>query len=580
MSIMKKNKVSSVELTALRRKAEERLQKSEEKNQVFSMSPAEMHRIIHELSVHQIELEMQQEELLQSRDAMEIWLERYTELYDFAPVGYLTLARDSTILEVNLTATIMLGVDQLLLKGARFALFVEHEGIKSFNALMERVFTHKEPRFCEVVLLRKENLLTPHCTVRIEVVIHDDGQSCRAVLSDVTCQKQIERENAKLQANLVQMQKMEMIEQLAGGIAHDFNNMLRIILNHAEMGIEASDPTTTTYADFDAIREAANRSVGLTRKLLAFARKQIVTPQIIELNTWVAQMLPMLQHLVGEHIKLIWIPGCKNGYINIDPSQIDEILVNLCINARDAITGNGRITIESSSFSVPEVTREAEGLSSEYVSLSVQDDGCGIGQNDHQHIFEPFFTTKEQGQGTGLGLSTIYGIVKQNNGTIECLSETAKGTTITIRLPLYKAQSITHQEAPPEESIMKGHQTILLVENELGILKLCKLILERNGYTILAFERALDALKMAERYSGTIDLLVTDVIMPEMNGSELSRKLLAMRPDLKILFISGYTADVIVLNSVLDHQLNFLQKPFNYKALTTIVYSIFNSEVQ
>ena len=396
---------------------------------------------------------------------------------------------------------------------------------------------------------------------------------------NITKRHQIEEENAKLALQLQQSQRMEMIGQLAGGIAHDFNNMLTIILGHAELAMEGSDPTSITYADFDAIRQAATRSADLTRQLLAFARKQIITPQIIELNTTITQMLPMLRRLIGENITLIWIPCCKSCHLKIDPSQIDQILINLCMNARDAITGNGRITIKSSIVSVPDIAGEAEGLSAAYVSLSVHDDGSGIEPNDLEHIFEPFFTTKEIGQGTGLGLSSVYGIVKQNNGTIDCLSETKKKTTITIRLPLYNVQLKTDQEASPEESIKKGHQTILLVEDEPSILKLCKLIFERNGYTVLAFEKAMDAIKMEEGYHGTIDLLVTDVMMPEMNGFELSKKLLALHPELKILFISGYTADVIARNTVPDHQYTFLQKPFNNKSLMTVVYNILNSEL-
>jgi two-component system, cell cycle sensor histidine kinase and response regulator CckA len=415
--------------------------------------------------------------------------------------------------------------------------------------------------------------------------IHNENGTIFRIIGtsiDITERKQIEEERAELGVQLQQSQKMEMVGRLAGGIAHDFNNMLTVILGHSEMGMEQIDPTLTTYADFNAIHRAATHSANLTRQLLAFARKQIVTPIFIELNTAITEMLPMLRRLIGENITLIWTPQCKNCFIKIDPSQIDQILVNLCINARDAITGNGKITVENRCVSLPEIaceTRKTECLSGDYVSLSVHDDGCGIEPNDLQHIFEPFFTTKETGKGTGLGLSTVYGIVKQNNGNIECLSEPGKGTTFTIHLPKHKVQEATNLNKQQEQLIQKGLQTILLVEDEPGILKLCKLILERNGYTVLAFENAGYAIKMAEHYQGKIDLLVTDVMMPEMNGSELSKKLLATRPDLKILFISGYTADVIAHNTILDSRLNFMQKPFNSKALTTIVYNILNSEL-
>ena len=397
---------------------------------------------------------------------------------------------------------------------------------------------------------------------------------------NITERRQIEEARAKLEDQLLQSQKMEMVGRLAGGIAHDFNNMLTVILGHSEMAIEQMDPSLMAYADFDAIRQAASHSADLTRQLLAFARKQIVIPEIIELNSAVEQMLPMLRRLIGENITLVWNPGRENFHIKIDPSQIDQILVNLCVNARDAITGNGRITIESSRFTVHNIAADAgksEETSITYVTLTVSDDGHGIVQKDLDHIFEPFFTTKESGKGTGLGLSTVYGIVKQNDGNIDCRSEPEKGTSFNIHLPLYMAPAKKDSEPQQEQSVQRGHQTIMLVEDEPSILKLCKMILERNGYNVLAFGSSSDSLRAAESYKGTIDLLVTDVMMPEMNGSELSERLLAGRPELKVLFVSGYTDDVITQNTILHSGFNFIQKPFHLKLLMTTVYNILNS---
>ncbi len=398
-----------------------------------------------------------------------------------------------------------------------------------------------------------------------------------SIINDITERLKTEGQRAELEVQLQQSQKMEMVGRLAGGIAHDFNNMLTVILGHSEMALELFNPSDEVSSDLEAIRQAATRSVDLTRQLLAFARKQIVSPKILELNTAVEELLPMLRRLIGEHISLVWIPDCKNSRINIDPSQIDQILVNLCVNARDAIKGNGRITLESCSHTSLDVASDARNtvaLSVDYVTLSVRDNGCGIEQNDLEHIFEPFFTTKEPGKGTGLGLSMVYGIVKQNNGIVECQSEPGKGTTISINLPLYRVRSKEGQEAQAEQLIPKGNQTILLVEDEQPILKLCKLMLERNGYKVLASSTPAEALSTAENYNGTIDLLLTDVIMPEMNGSELSKKLHAFRPELKTLFMSGFTADVIANNSLLKSGVSFLQKPFNTKSLSTAVYNI------
>jgi PAS domain S-box-containing protein len=413
-------------------------------------------------------------------------------------------------------------------------------------------------------------------------VRNEDGVIFRIIGTsiNITERRQIEEERAKLEAQLQQSQKMEMVGRLAGGIAHDFNNMLTVIIGHSDMALDQLDPSESVYTDFEAIRLAATRSSDLTRQLLAFARKQIIMPKTIELNTAVAELLPMLRRLIGENITLAWIPGIKDFHIKIDPSQIDQILVNLCVNARDAITGNGRITIETAGCSDQNAASDAgkiEDHGKSCVTLSVSDDGQGIDQNDLYHIFEPFFTTKECGKGTGLGLSTVYGIVKQNNGSIDCRSESGKGTTFNIHLPLHMAPVNKATVAQQEQSIRKGDHTILLVEDEPSILKLCKIILEHNGYKVLSFGTAADAIKGAESYDGTIDLLMTDVMMPEMNGSELSKKLLAMRPELKILLISGYTADVISHNTILDNGLNFIQKPFNPKSLITTVYNILSS---
>lgn len=235
----------------------------------------------------------------------------------------------------------------------------------------------------------------------------------------------VRQKKAKLEDQLHQSQKMEMVGRLAGGIAHDFNNMLTLILGHTEMALEHFDPSQTVYTDLEAIREAATRSADLTRQLLAFARKQIIMPEVLELDNLIGKMLPMLRRLIGENIKLIWIPNSKNSHLKIDPSQIDQIVVNLCVNARDAITNNGTITIETGHH-LAHKSSDPEQPACESVTLSVSDDGCGIEKNNLDHIFEPFFTTKEPGKGTGLGLSTVYGIVKQNNGTISCLSELKK----------------------------------------------------------------------------------------------------------------------------------------------------------
>ncbi|ABL65571.1 PAS domain S-box protein [Chlorobium phaeobacteroides] len=394
---------------------------------------------------------------------------------------------------------------------------------------------------------------------------------------DIVARKRAELSEKNTQEALSQSQKMEMVGRLAGGIAHDFNNMLGVILGHTEIALEQLDPSESAYADLEAIRKAAARSAGLIRQLLAFARKQTVMPKIISLNTMVEGMLTMMRRLIGENITLVWIPENQNAKIKIDPSQIDQILANLCVNARDSIVGGGRITIETGRLCVQRNENTANHpcrIPGDYVTLAVTDNGSGIDKKHLPHIFEPFFTTKEQGKGTGLGLSTVYGIVKQNNGCIDCQSEPGKGTCIKIHLPRYidKADSVPVET--PEQSITRGKETILLVEDEPDILKLCKLMLENNGYTVLSADTPNEAIRIAAKHKGGIGLLLTDVVMPEMNGCDLSNKLRITSPNLKTLFMSGYTADIISRHGVLDDGGDFIQKPFSLKALMESVHNL------
>ena len=436
-SMLNKNRERSDYLSALRRRAEDRLQKHEQKNQGFALSAGDMHRIIHELSVHQIELEMQQEELLQSRNDMEKGLERYTELYDFAPVGYLTLARDSTILEVNLTATRMVGVEGSLLKGACLVLFVDPEESMVFNALMERVFSHQEPAFCEVMLVHDDDPLAPRRVVRIEAVVQDDGQSCWTVLSDITLQKQIESENARLQATLIQAHKMESIGRLAGGVAHEFNNMLQVMLGNIDLLIARKDLDVSAHRSLAAVRSSIMKSAGFVRQLLAFGGKQIISPTILDLNVVVEHIVKMLERLMGEHIKVIFTPGDDLWPVKMDLTQIDQVMIKLALNARDAIKESGTLSITTKNVVVDAAfcNVHTEMMPGDYLLLEVCDDGSGMDKQTLESVFEPYFTTKSMSEGTGLALAMVYGIVRQNQGAIFSSSKKGEGTTFEIYLP-------------------------------------------------------------------------------------------------------------------------------------------------
>ena len=391
--------------------------------------------------------------------------------------------------------------------------------------------------------------------------------------SDITERKIAEAEKAKLGTQLQQAQKMESVGRLAGGVAHDFNNMLGLIIGHTELALEQTDPTHPLHTDLQEIRKAAERSADLTRQLLAFARQQTAALKVLDLNEIITNMLKMLQRLIGEDIDLKWQSEANLWLVKMDPTQIDQILANLCINARDAISDTGKITIETGNITLNKVYCADHEASApgEYVMLIVSDNGCGMDKETIEKIFEPFFTTKGVGKGTGLGLATVFGIVKQNNGFIYVYSEPGQGTTFTIYLPRHVGKAGQVQPEVKQAPAQRGQETILLVEDEPDILNLTKMLLERQGYTVLAANTPGKAISLAGEHVGEINLLMTDVVMPEMNGRDLAKHLLALYPHLKCLFTSGYTADVIAHHGVLDEGVHFIQKPFSIKALAAKV---------
>ncbi len=393
---------------------------------------------------------------------------------------------------------------------------------------------------------------------------------------NITEQRQAELERARLEAHLRQAQKMESVGRLAGGVAHDFNNMLGIILGHAELAIEQGDSTYRLHENLQEIRKAAVRSADLTRQLLAFARKQTIVPRVLDLNETVASLLKMLHRIIGENIQLTWNPGLRGWPVKMDPTQIDQLLVNLVTNARDAFTGVGQIVIatENCIFDREYCSTHPDYLPGEFVQLRVIDNGSGIDQETLPHIFEPFYTTKSTGKGTGLGLATVYGIVEQNNGFLAVESKPGQGTTIRIFLPRHVGPAEPHPIENPPEPLHRGRETILLVEDERGVLHLTMTMLEKQGYSVLATKSPSEAIRISEEYTGEICLLLTDVIMPEMNGCELAEKLQARYPGLKRLLMSGYTADIIAGQGVLEDGFHFIQKPFTLKALSAKVREV------
>ncbi len=399
----------------------------------------------------------------------------------------------------------------------------------------------------------------------------EDGRIIGTLSSgeDITARKQTEAEHEKLQSQLLQAQKMEFVGRLAGGVAHDFNNMLQAILGNIELALPEAPAGSAIRKNLESAHKAARRSADLTGQLLAFARKQAVMPRVLNLNDAITAMLKMLQRMIGEDIDLAWMPKSGLWLVKMDPAQIDQILANLFVNARDAIAGVGKITIETGNrtFDKDSTRLQPEAMPGEYVLLAVSDNGCGMEKDVLEHIFEPFFTTKEVGRGTGLGLATVYGIVKQNNGFINVYSEPGRGTTFKIYLPRH-AQAFAEITtiSAPQPPHGKG-EIILIVEDEASILETAKAMLEKLGYMVLTAAKPSDALKLAETYAGKIDLLLTDVIMPQMNGRLLVEQIRAVQSGLKCLFMSGYTADAVARHGVLEESVSFIQKPFSYAEL-------------
>jgi two-component system cell cycle sensor histidine kinase/response regulator CckA len=397
---------------------------------------------------------------------------------------------------------------------------------------------------------------------------HTGAQRMTVFFRDITERKRAEQEKEKLQAQLTQAQKMESVGRLAGGVAHDFNNMLQAILGNVCLAMDDLPPDSPVRESLEEIEKSARRSADLTRQLLAFARKQTIAPRPLELNNTVEGMLRMLGRLIGEDIDLAWMPGTGVGLVMMDPSQLDQILANLCVNARDAISGVGTITIETAKVSFDETYAgtHPECLPGNYAMLSVSDSGKGMDAETRSHLFEPFFTTKEPGKGTGLGLATVFGIVKQNHGVINVYSEPGQGTTFKVYLPRVEAGLAVAEPRPPGRSV-RGTETLLVVEDEEQILNLGHRILEQHGYTVLTARTPAAAQVLVEQYQEPIHLLITDVVMPGMNGKELRERLRSVHPALKCLFMSGYTANVIAHHGVLEDSVQFLQKPFTIRSL-------------
>lgn len=375
--------------------------------------------------------------------------------------------------------------------------------------------------------------------------------------------------------------KMEAVGRLAGGVAHDFNNLLTVITGNVELASSQLNPADPLSQCLVEVRKAADSAATLTRQLLAFSRRQIIEPRVLNLNNLVEHLRNMLVRLIGEDIALQTILAKDLHAVKVDPGQFEQVVVNLAVNARDAMPDGGKLIIETSNtgFDEEDCRVRADVHPGSYVMLAISDTGHGMDAEVKRHLFEPFYTTKPVGQGTGLGLAMIFGTVKQSGGTIEVYSEVGQGTTFKIYLPKIEGQvePVAQPCSTPEMPEASG--TILLVEDEASVRELAAKILKRLGYTVLPAPNGGEAFLLAEKYHDRIDLLMTDVIMPGMNGRELSSRLRQIRPDMEILFTSGYTANVIVHHGVLDENVNFLGKPYSMQALANKVRQVLQSKL-
>ena len=675
----------------LRKRAEEE-SRATEATAPETLSLDEARHLLHELRVHQIELEMQNQELRRAQEALGASRTRYFELYDLAPVGYLTLSEKGLILEANLTAAGLLGEARSALVKQPLTRFILSEDQDIYYGHRKQLVETGAPQACEIRVLRGEAVPFWARIEATSALDADGSPTCRVVMSDIgkwkraeealretdtryrllfehspdgivfvdpararpvvfnetahrqlgysreefsrlsisdfeavetaeqtqvriarvmregcsdfdtrqrtrkgeirdvhvtaqiteisgrpvyhciwrdiTERKRAEAERESLGAQLRQAQKMEAVGQLAGGVAHDFNNALTVILGFAELTLRQLVPLDPLRRNMDQIVNAVDKSATLTRQLLTFARQQVVTPRVLNLNAAIRSLASMLPRLIGEDIALRIVPSESLWNVNIDPSQVDQILINLVTNARDAIANTGTIAVETANVVLgEEQCRLHAGVApGDYLLLTVSDTGVGMDKATMERIFDPFFTTKVEGKGTGLGLATVYGIAKQSGGFVDVYSEPDHGATFKVYLPRFVGDA----EQPvqkKEPGSLRGTETLLVVEDEPPLLDIIRTGLSDLGYDVLAADSPGDAIILCEERAGEIRLLLTDVIMPTMNGKELQQRLERVTPGLRTVFMSGYTADVVAHRGIVEAHMPFIQKPFTLEAL-------------
>ena len=497
-----------------------------------------------------------------SENSVRQWERRFEDLFENTKDILFTVDLEGNVTSVNKAAEEIMGWprNEALQKNIKCLVAPEHTVL--CNEVMRRIVSEEPLQHFEIAMLRKDGrkvLLEANARL-----IRSNGKKdyVQGIARDVTERRQLE--------NMVrQSQKLEAIGRLSGGLAHDFNNLLCVINGHTELLTEALQPDDPAVRSVTQIRKAADSAAALTRQLLAFSRRQVFHPQIVDLNAIVTETERLLARLIDEHIEFYTALDPALGRVMVDPVQVEQVIINLVLNARDAMPQGGKLTIETSNLDLEEdhQLKLSQIPSGKYVLLSLTDTGCGMNEETQNRIFEPFYTTKEMGKGTGLGLATVYGIVKQSGGYIWVYSEEGRGTTFKVYLPRV-ARPLTEARPSRHIEISKGAETILVVEDAEPLRALTKEFLAASGYTVLEAANGDEALRIAKSYAGTIDLLLTDVVMPRMSGKPLVEQMAEIRPHTRVLYMSGYPNDGIVQAGILANGVALLEKPFTRELLS------------
>ena len=570
----------------LRKRAEADLARKADSGVPFP-GETEVRRLLHELQVHQIELELQNEELRQARQELEASLERYTDLYDFAPAGYFTLDGQAVIREVNLSGASLLGMPRSQLMGKRFEGFLAPESHPDFGAFLARLAQDQGKQSSRATLITGQEGNRRYVYIEglpQEQPLGDTPGAvtpCRLAILDITELRHAEEENIKLEAQLRQAQKMEAIGTLAGGIAHDFNNILAAIVGYAEIARDDARAGKADPSDLQQIISSAGRAKDLVKQILAFSRQSTFRFRPLDLNQKVEDLVQMLVHMIPKDISIKLDISAQLAPINGDAGQLELVMMNLATNARDAMPEGGQLVIATKDVLLDQAfcRQYLEVPPGAYVLLSIADSGQGMDESTLERMYDPFFTTKGVGKGTGLGLSTVHGIVKSHGGHVFCQSHPGQGTTFDIYLPalLQGGQDQKVEDDPGEEESGAGRR-ILLVDDEATLRTVGARVLRAAGYQVLTAAGGEEAMRVFVQNGQPPDLVILDLGMPGMGGLKCLRAMLESHPLAKVLIASGYDADAQVKDALQGGAAGYVAKPFKRRELLATIRSLLDKK--